>query len=578
MKMLRYALLSLCGISSIASLAQTSQLKKEPTYPKNYFQIPLKIPIELAGNFGEVRPNHFHSGMDIKTQGKENLPVYAAADGYISRIKLEKGGFGHALYITHPNGFTTLYAHLNDFAPKIQKYLTEQQYKNKSWMVDLLPDPSAFPIKKGEQIAWSGNTGGSTAPHLHFEIRNTADQSPLNPQLFGFKINDNIAPKVTKIAIYDLTKGVYEQTPRIFEVREKGGIYKPVNGDTIKVPTEQTGVAVAVNDYMNGSDNTLAFYTAKLYLVDAMTITVRLNNINYDYSRFVNAYQDYKTKKLTGTTFQCLFQQDGNSLDSIYEYSTDYRRYTQRGRLEEVAHQVKEARIELKDVNGNVSNISFYLQYEPEPQPAKPACEHIFQILKTNSYSNENVAVIMKPNSIYENICFESSSKPDPNSLSDRYMIGQSYIPVQNYFDLYINPHQPVSNDLLDKVALVYTDGKDESGQRAYPSDGWFKALVRNLGEYRLVLDTKAPTITSENKADIFATGQYIRFNVKEDITSVQSFSATVDSKWLCFEQKGNTFEYKVDEHCPAGKHVLVVTAQDENGNTNTLNYSFTKK
>ena len=151
-------------------------------YPTNYFRNPLDIPILLAGNFGECRPGHFHSGLDIKTQGKENLPVYAAADGYISRIKTDKGGFGHALYLTHPNGFTTLYAHLNDYAPFLQEHLREQQYRNKRWNLDLSFTPDQFPVNKGQQIAWSGNTGSSTAPHLHFEVRDSKTEHPLNPQ------------------------------------------------------------------------------------------------------------------------------------------------------------------------------------------------------------------------------------------------------------------------------------------------------------------------------------------------------------------------------------------------------------
>src|SRR5262245_35924347 len=173
-----------------------------PDYPQNYFRNPLDIPILLAGNFGECRPGHFHSGIDIKTQGVENQVVRAAADGYISRIKMEKGGFGHALYITHANGYTTLYAHLNDFVAPVQKYVRERQYKNEKYELDIDLTPGQFPVKKGEQIAWSGNTGASTAPHLHFEIRDSKTEHPVNPQLFGFAIADNMPPVPTLLAIY----------------------------------------------------------------------------------------------------------------------------------------------------------------------------------------------------------------------------------------------------------------------------------------------------------------------------------------------------------------------------------------
>ena len=155
----------------------------QTTYPKGYFRNPLNIPISLSGNFGELRPNHYHMGVDIKTAARENLPVYAAADGYISRIKIEPGGFGRAIYITHPNGYTTLYAHLNNFAAKIDAFVKQQQYANESWKVELDVSPALLPVKKGDFIAYSGNTGGSQAPHLHFEIRRTSDDVNVNPLL-----------------------------------------------------------------------------------------------------------------------------------------------------------------------------------------------------------------------------------------------------------------------------------------------------------------------------------------------------------------------------------------------------------
>ena len=190
-------------------------------YPKDYFRNPLDIPIVLAGNFGECRPNHFHSGIDIKTNEKENYKVYAAAEGYISRIKMEPGGFGHALYVAHPNGYTTLYAHLNDFMPAVQQYVTEQQYKIESWELDITVDPAKFPVKKGEQIAWSGNTGGSAGPHLHFEIRNSATEHPLNPLLFGLPVVDKIPPRPTQLAFYPMPHGIYSLDPQVVKLKNK---------------------------------------------------------------------------------------------------------------------------------------------------------------------------------------------------------------------------------------------------------------------------------------------------------------------------------------------------------------------
>ena len=284
-------------------------------YPQDYFRNPLDIPILLAGNFGECRPGHFHSGVDIKTLGKENEPVHAAADGYISRVKMEKGGFGHGLYIIHPNGYTTLYAHLNDFMPALQKYLRKEQYEKKRWDVDLQLSPGQFPVKKGQFIAWSGNTGGSTAPHLHFEIRNTRTEHPLNPELFGLPIVDNVPPVPVEVVFYN--GNIYDQDHLAITLSKKGNIYKPlrtsnahnrIDNDTVDIPNGIIGVGINVDDFMNGSENTLAFYTATLYLDDSLQAQITLDDIGYDVTRYVNGYADFRTKEQQHKWVQCLFQ------------------------------------------------------------------------------------------------------------------------------------------------------------------------------------------------------------------------------------------------------------------------------
>src|SRR3954469_15490052 len=194
-------------------------------YPQNYFRHPLNIPMQLVANFGEIRANHWHMGLDIRTQHRVNLPVYAAADGYVARVSVEPGGFGQAIYINHPNGYTTLYGHLNSFFPALASYVKQQQYAQQRWNVNLTIPPDLFVIKKGDLIALSGSTGASEGPHVHFEIRDTKTENCLNPLLFQFPIADAVPPTLVRLALYDRNKSTWEQSPQILSLKKTGTLY-----------------------------------------------------------------------------------------------------------------------------------------------------------------------------------------------------------------------------------------------------------------------------------------------------------------------------------------------------------------
>ena len=542
----------------------------KPAYPQNYFRNPLDIPILLAGNFGECRPGHFHSGVDIKTNGKENMPVHAAADGYISRIKTEKGGFGHALYVTHPNGYTTLYAHLNNYIGPVQKYLREQQYEKESWSVDLQLSPSQFPVKKGQQIAWSGNTGSSTAPHLHFEIRNTQTERPLNPELFGLPVTDNIAPVPNSIAVYDLNHSIYNHPPKQYKLHKKGATYVPA-ADTISSDFFNVGIGLNANDFMNGSTNTLAFYTAALYMDDVLQCAVRLDDIGYDETRYVNAYADYSTRNLTGQWIQCLFQLPGNHLDRIYKVNS------MRGGLNLRDTAVHKVRIALTDDNDNKSSISFFLRYNGKPQ--QDTLCNLFTTSEPNLFQHPNVKFTLGDNMLYDGFCFKLANMPSGWTYSDKYTIGTPNIPAHHSYDLYIKPNKPIPFDKRSKVAMIYWDGKKEDGRAAVDGgEGWYKASVRDFGTWYLVPDTEPPVIKAVQKdGSNLAKAPRVSFIIKDETTSVKKFRAELDGKWICMEQHGDNFFYEFDEHCSKGKHEIVVTASDENDNQQTLRFTFAK-
>ncbi len=540
-----------------------------PDYPKNYFRNPLGIPILLAGNFGECRPGHFHSGIDIKTAGKENQPVYAAADGYISRIKMEPGGFGHGLYITHANGYTTLYAHLNKFIPPLQEYVRKQQYAGQSWTVDITFKPGQFPVKKGQQIAWSGNTGGSTAPHLHFEIRDTKTEHPLNPQLFGFDIKDTKAPVPLKLAIYDRAQSIYLSRPALLPLKIKGAGYHPPS-DTISVG-QLAGIGLEVNDYMNGSENTLAFYTAEWYLDEVLQGRIRLNDIGYDETRYLHAYADYKTRQ-SGPWIQCLFQVKGNRLGHIYEALNGAQ-----GVLRINDDRVHQLRIRLADAVGNASTINCYLK-QGELAPA--ACTNLAMADKGLTVDQTGLRYTLDDRMLYDDVCIAPADYPgNPTRVAARYQVLDASIPAHHYFPLSIKAAAGVPFDQRSKVAMICSDGKKDNGQAAKQDDkGWYTASVRAFGEYRLEVDTMPPAIApSVPVKGNLGKVKRISFVVKDAMTSVKTFRGELDGAWMLFEQHENNWFYEMDGHCPKGPHNLVVTATDENGNTATQSYNFTR-
>lgn len=537
-------------------------------YPKGYFRNPLDIPIILAGNFGECRANHFHSGLDIKTEGRENLPVRAAADGYISRVRMQNGGFGHALYLAHPNGYTTVYAHLNDFAPAVQQYMREEQYRQKKWTVDLFPPASKFPVKKGDLIAYSGNTGGSTAPHLHFEIRDSKTENPVNPALFGLNIKDNMPPVPYSVVFYDAGRSIYSQVPLIKTPKKKGNGYVL---DTVVVSSPLVGIGVDEYDYMNESQNTLTMYRATLDMDNELQSEITIDDISYDVTRYLHAFVDYKVKKEKDRWVQLFFQLPGNKLSHLY---SDYN--TLKGRLDISDKKPHRLSVKLYDAFNNASAIDFYIRYNGDSVLTTACAEGTpFKPNHPNAFSHPNLKFTLSDKDLYDEVCFTFDEQADANGYSSRYILHNETVPVHGYFSLYIKPDKPVPFELRSKIALVYNNGKKDDGKAATYDNGWYRASVRNLGEYRLVADKEAPVITPIQKQEILPKSSRIIFRSTDNITSVDKFEGLLDGEWVPFEQAGDLFFYTFDGHCNRGEHTLTLSATDENGNTRTIIHPF---
>ncbi|UEG50979.1 M23 family metallopeptidase [Ferruginibacter lapsinanis] len=554
----------------------SAQIFPDKDYPKGYFIWPVAATKALAANFGELRPNHYHMGLDCKTDQKENIPVLAAANGYIAKIKIEPSGFGQAIYLNHPNGLTTLYAHLNSFYPALQRYIKEQQYKLKSWEIFIDIPPHMFEVEQGQQIALSGNTGGSQGPHLHFEIRDTKTDKVLNPLLFDFPIADNIPPDILRLAVYDRSISTYEQTPKIYPLKKVNGIYMP-SMSTLILNTDKVSFAITAYDRYTGSTNQNGIYEAVLYDNNEAVIGFQMDSISYDETRYLNAHVDYKLRSSGGPFVQHLSRLPG------YTYGI-YKDVTGDGVInigDENTHQIK---IVVKDPNGNTSQVKFdvrsSLQYESktssaiyDPKEFHPGFINIFE--------NDKIGFYMPENALYDSIRFKYKETPQADG-SDIFLLHNGNIPVQCKFPIRIKNTTTSSPDKL--VMHRWWGAKDDYAKAEsvkFPDKGdWYQASFRAFGNVQLIEDHTPPAITPLGFRDGMDMSKLytIRFVIIDNTEELENFHAEIDGQWVCFSNdKGKTFIYKFDEHCGPGEHELKISVEDCVGNRSERVYHFTR-
>ncbi len=531
-------------------------------YPRGYFSNPLHNPISLAANFGELRQNHFHMGLDIRTEKKENLPVLAAADGYIARIKVEPFGFGQAIYINHPNGYTTVYAHLNRFFPALEAYVKEQQYKKESWKIYLDIPPKMFPVKKGSLIAYSGNTGGSQGPHLHFEIRSTTDDTNLNPMLFGLPIVDNTGPTIERLAIYDAAISIYDQSPKILTLKKSGNNYN-TGRDTIKVSSPEITLAIAAFDTQSGSEKPHGIYEALLFENEKPIISFKMDRINYQYTRNINGHIDYKTKAQGGPWLQQLFLLPG--LDhSIYQaiHGT--------GRIDLSDGSLHSIRIDVKDAYGNISTFHQKFIYNGQKPLNRTALARVILPRMLVPVEMEECAFIICEKCLYDSahLNYSKASSFTPGSVSSVHSIGSSFIPLDDYMLVRIKSTRALSFQEKNRVVMQRRSGKDIEIQKVEWQGNWASGHFRDFGDFQLILDTSSPQIRLIGSRNRKKKPSQISFMVTDNLELIKNVRATVDGKWLRFtNDKEKAFIYKMDEHWPPGKHELKINAEDEAGN-----------
>jgi hypothetical protein len=515
-------------------------------------------------------------GLDLKTQARENLPVHAAADGYVARIKIEPGGFGRAIYINHPNGYTTLYAHLNKFNPKLEAWVTEQQYKQESWSLLLEPTADLFPVSKGDFIAYSGNTGGSQAPHVHFEIRRTETDVNLNPMLFGFPISDNTRPSILRLGIYDRRKSVYEQSPRIIPVKVSGiGNYITTPG-IITVSSPLVSLAFTGYDTQSGSSNLNGIYESVMFVDDRPVIDFRMDNISYNDTRYLNAHIDYRLKTGGGAYLQHLAELPGY-INSIY------RQFDGDGVLDLSDGNVHTVRIEVKDANNNTSVLITSIQYKTGAAlTAAPAIAgKTFSPLMLDGFESETCEFYIGEKCLYDQVFIRygvtAAAAP---AISSTHLIGNSLIPLQEPFLIRIKPTSELSELEQSRTVMQWSSGARNNVMKVEWKDGWASASFRDFGAYKLIADTDPPVVVPVGFADGANLSKSSRmvFTIRDNLGKFKNVRAELDGKWLRFtNDKGRNFIYIFDERCPRGSHELKVFAEDEAGNQTVKSIRFTR-
>lgn len=552
-----------------------SWTSSEKDYPQDYFQLPLNRAIYLSGTFGELRPGHFHAGIDIKSEGgKVGEHVHSSAKGHIARIKVAPGGYGNALYIAHPNGYTTVYAHLDKFTPEIAAYVKAQQYKKERFSVNLYPSADLFPIEQGQHIGFLGNSGGSYGPHLHFEIRRTADQVPVNPFLFGIEVVDDIRPRLDKLSVYYLNENLGQIRSRVYPlIKTKAGQY--TLKDTLLEGAWRVGFGIQTIDQMDGVPNKNGVYQVQMSVDGKERYGFKMDEIPFSKTRYLNAHIDYAARQNGLGYFNRCFGLPGNAL-RIYSPKVEH------GVVKLFEKQVQEISIAVNDANGNMSTLTFFVKrdstmYIPDgPVPTFSTDQNTPLIISVPEFK-----CVIEKGTFYDETGVTYKEGDATGLYSGMHEIGSESTPLHKYIKISL----AAENIPLEHVKKAFVGRQDEDevvncGGK-YEGD-FISTSVRNFGVYTIAIDTIPPTIKAVQFSSDMTGASRMRFEITDDVpTSGKArglrYTAKVDGKWILMEYdaKKDMLTHWFDGHIDAGDHVLVLRITDDRGNINELKRGF---
>ena len=540
-------------------------------YPKDYFRSPLDIPMQLSGSFGELRPNHFHAGFDLKTLQKEGLAVYAVADGYISRIKISTFGNGKTIYITHANGYTSVYGHLQRATDSIEDFIKKTQYTEQSFEIEKYFKSGELVVKKGQIIALSGNTGASEGPHLHFEFRDNLTENIINPMLFGFDtfLKDTKKPIIFNVYVYPLNNETtvnQSKRPLLLNLLlQKDGTYL---ADKV-IANGKIGFGINAFDYDDVSFNKNGVYKVQTFLNGTPNFGYQFDTYSFDEMRYVNAFIDYPRYKKTQQRVQKLFMNNPFKLSIIKTDKTN-------GIITVVPNLTSLYRIEVSDFYNNITVVSIPINYQvsstiiaKEPVLSK-------YLVKANNESNftkDNVSVSFPAGTFYDDFYLNF------DVIKDTLFLHDDTIPAHTNFTIEIEDNKFTENQ-RDKLFIASINGKKIGYNYTTRKENVFTTRVKTLGKYALVLDTIPPKISIAKSIEgkWLSDKKSIQFTISDGLSGIKSYNGYLNGKWILFEYDNKTkkiIHYFSDGIVDEGANELKINVIDNMGNSTIFETHF---
>lgn len=526
------------------------------------FSPPFRFPMLLSANFGELRPDHFHNGIDIKTEGVVGKPIYSIADGYVSRVLVQHGGYGQAVCITHPGGLTSLYGHIVAFAPQVQDFVRAYQYANETFTCDLTLEPDRFPVKRGDLIALSGNEGASAGPHLHLELRRTGTGDFVNPfPYFRHLLKDTRPPEAQWVGFYPVRgRGVVDGAPsrRIVPVSELQRTHTAW-GDIY--------TAISAKDFMDGTSNHYGVHTVRLTVDGREVFRSTTDEVAPAENRRINGFIDYEEYACRRRLLMRSAQLPGNRL-RLVGVGED------RGVVTIDQERDYAFCYELTDESGNVRTYRFTVRGEAQPVPAYVPKGRVLRWNRTNVVQEPGLELEVPRGQLYDDAELRTAVRGDTAGISFEYVLDLGHTPLHGYCPLSIGiRHFPVADK--SKYYIVQKSGKGSGSVGGQVDGGWIKARVRSLGTFSVAVDTVPPVVEPVGQPSWRHRGD-IRFKVRDTQTGIQSYKVYVDGQFVLSARKGGTLRVVDMDRIRKGvPHELEVVVTDGCGNETRRRFTF---